>query len=126
MAGFKHRYLIVKLECKMSNGKKIDEGIITTFRTIIYNSIKSNFGEHALGMIDYFEVIERYETLGIVILRCNHAIYKYVCYTICSIGRVNETNVRFNILAVSGILRKAKKKMLEIEGYLELNKCTGS
>jgi len=31
------------------------------------------------------------------------------------VGRTSESRVKFSILAVSGILKKAKRKMLQIE-----------
>lgn len=129
MAGFKHRYIIVKIDSKCMRGKEdtsMNATLAQGIKNIVYNSIKNNFGEYVLGMIDCFDVIERYEHLGIAIVRCNLSIYKYVCYTICSIGKVNETDVRFSILAVSGILRKAKKKMLEIERKLNAGSSTGA
>lgn len=115
MAGFKHRYIIVKIISKDLENKKIDSDITLGIKSFIYNSLKANFGENILGMVDYFEVVESYEALGIVLLRCNLSIYKYICYTICSTGKLKDKNVKFNILGVSGILKKAKLKILEIE-----------
>lgn len=108
MAGFKHRYLIVKVN---------STAVLSNIRNILYKNMKSNFGDHVLSLIDTFEVIESYENLGVVILRCNLAVYKYLCHTIVSIGRIGDSDVRMTINNVSGILKKAKKKLL-----LEINK----
>ncbi|ELA41909.1 uncharacterized protein VICG_01093 [Vittaforma corneae ATCC 50505] len=125
MAGFKHRYIVVKIDYRHTNRREsthLDAALAQGIKNLLYNSIKTNFGEYVLGMIDCFEVVERYDCLGIVIIRCNLSIHKYVCYTICSMGKVSEAEVRFSILAVSGILRKAKKRLLEIENRLSANK----
>lgn len=106
MAGFKHRYLILKVD------SKIESAVLSNIKNILYKNMKLNFGDHVLSLIDTFEVVESYENLGILILRCNLAIYKYLCYTIISIGKVNESEVKITIKNASGILKKAKKKLL--------------
>lgn len=106
MAGFKHRYLVIKIN------SKIESAILSNIKNILYRNIKTNFGDYILSLIDTLEVIESYESLGILILRCNLAIYKYLCYTIISTGTVNDKGVRMTIQNVSGILKKAKKRML--------------
>lgn len=108
MAGFKHRYIVIKIE------SKADAAIASNLRNLLYRSMKTNFGDFVLSAIDRFEVLESHENLGIVILRCNLGIYKYLCYTLISLGRFNDTNVRFSILVSSGILKKAKIKLLRI------------
>lgn len=108
MAGFKHRYIVVKIE------SKADAALASNLRNLLYKSMKTNFGDFVVSAIDRFEVLENHENLGVVILRCNLAIYKYLCYTLISLGRLNDVNVRFSILASSGILKKAKSKLLKI------------
>lgn len=114
MAGFRHRYIIVKIQSEACN-----EAVVDGLKSLLYTSLKTNFGDFVLGMIEVMEVIERYDALHVGIIRCNLAIYKYICHTICSIGKANDSRVKFSILAVSGILKKAKKKMIEIERRLE-------
>lgn len=106
MAGFKHRYLVIKIS------SKIESAVLSNIKNILYRNMKMNFGDFILSLIDTFEIVESYENLGIFILRCNLAIYKYLCYTIISTGSVNDKGVRMTIQNVSGILKKAKKELL--------------
>lgn len=108
MVGVKHRYIVVKIESKAG------AAIASNLRSLLHRHMKINFGDFVLSAIDRFEVLENHENLGIVILKCNLCIYKYLCYTLVSLGRFNDLNVRFSILASSGILRKAKSKLLRI------------
>lgn len=114
MAGFKHRYLIVKIEGLRE--KKLTK---TYIYKVILNSLRHNFGEYALGLIDTLEVIETYENLEIVIIRCNLLIYKYLCYCLIITGSIKESTaeerVKFSILLTSGILKRAKKRFLQIQ-----------
>ena len=104
MAGFKHRYLVLKV----NSDYKVALGV----KNVIYKSMKTNFGDFVLSLVDTFEVVESYEKLGLLILRCNLSIYKYLCYTIISMGKVSNSNIRVSIVNVSGILKKAKKKLI--------------
>jgi RNase P/RNase MRP subunit POP5 len=106
MAGFKHRYLVIKVN------SKIETAIASNIKNILLRNMKTNFGDFILSLIETFEIVENYENLSIIIIRCNLAIYKYLCHTIISIGKINDNNVRLTILNVSGILKKAKKKLL--------------
>ncbi len=109
MAGFKHRYLILRVVANSESTK----ALISNIKNILYKSIKLNFGDSALSLIDTFEVVESYENLNILILRCNLAIYKYLSYCIVSMGKINEIGVRITIENVSGICRRAKMKFVE-------------
>lgn len=106
MAGFKHRYLILKVRTASS------QSFASTLRTILWNGIKEDFGDYVLSKIDYFEVCEYHDHLGIAIIRCNIDVYKYLCYVIVTQGCVHNMNIRMHILFVSGILKKAKKALL--------------
>jgi len=108
MAGFKHRYIVVKIDSKANNA------VASNLRSLLYKNIKHNFGDFVLSTIDCFEILETHENLGIVIIRCNLSFYKYLTYSIVSLGSFNDIKVRFSILATSGILRRAKIKLLKI------------
>ena len=108
MAGFKHRYIIVKID------SKADHAVASNLKSLLHKSIKNNFGDLVLSAIDCIEILETHENLGIVVIRCNLAIYKYLTYSLISLGALNDTKVRFSILATSGILRRAKIKLLKI------------
>lgn len=120
MAGFKNRYLIVKIDSfKKRNLSK------ASIYNILYNNIKYNFGEYTLSLIDTFEVIESYENLEIVIIKCNLQIYKYLCYCLVTFGSIkdqsmqnlNDDKIKFSILLTSGILKKAKRKFLKMNEF---------
>lgn len=132
MAGFKHRYLIVEIKSKE---KRSFEG---SLKRILITGLKENYGDWILGKIDYLEICEYYDSLSIAIIRCNLDIYKYLCHTIITTGRlINDKNtkdcdkriknhdgsikintnksllIQMSILSVSGILKKAKVRFLE-------------
>ena len=107
MAGFKHRYIVLEIE------SNLNESFKSKLKDILYLNLKDNFGDLVLSKIDNFEISEFYENLQIAILKCNLEIYKYLCYTIVTIGKVNSLNVHFKIVAVSGIIKKAKVMLLK-------------
>lgn len=104
MAGIKNRYLAVTYSSGFPT---------TSIKNTLYNSLRINFGEVVLSKIDVFEMLESYDTLKIVILRCNLDVYKYLCHIICTMGRIGDSNVKLSIVEVSGILKKLKKKILK-------------
>ncbi|KAM0680380.1 hypothetical protein GINT2_001438 [Glugoides intestinalis] len=105
----KHRYLILKVYTKEKEICPI------TIKNSIYNSLKFNFGEYVLSMICCFEVIECYPNLAVLTIKCDLDLYKYICYCINTIGTINGTNTKLSVISTSGILRKAKKRLLEFE-----------
>lgn len=107
----KHRYLIIKIES--SEKSDISNTIINTIR----EGLKDNFGEYILSKIERMELCEYHEDLAIAIVRCNLEIYKYVCYLLVTIGKLNRINIRFTIISVSGILKKAKIQLLKYLKY---------
>lgn len=106
MAGLKHRYLAVKLETKSTQFS------CASIKNALYNSLKINFGEYVLSQIDCFDILESHENLGVVIIRCNLSIHKYLCHVICTLGRVGDANVKLSVITVSGILKKARKRLI--------------
>lgn len=104
MAGIKNRYLAVSHNSEFST---------TSIKNTLYSSLRLNFGEMILSKIDVLEILESYDTLKIIVIRCNLDIYKYLCHVICTMGRIGETNVKLSIVEVSGILKKLKKKILK-------------
>lgn len=107
MVGLKHRYLIVQI--KSETGRSF----APTIKTILLNSIKDDFGDYIMSKVDYFEICEYHEALGIVIIRCNLDIYKYLCYAIVTKGQIGKLPTSLRILYTSGILKKAKAKFLQ-------------
>lgn len=114
MAGFKHRYLVLKLD-----GIAPVSEIISNF---IQRRLRADFGEYALGLIDIFEVVEVHKRLGMALIRCNLQIYKYIAYVLITSAGKKEDGIRIQIMTVSGILKKARKKMLNIINHEETDK----
>lgn len=100
MAGFKHRYIIIQIEGP--------NDVSSLLKPTLLKNIKNDFGDLVLSLIDCFEIVEYHSALNIAILRCNLSIYKYLCYSIVSTGKISFSNARISILHVSGILKKAK------------------
>lgn len=107
MAGFKHRYIVVKVE------SKADAPLVSNFKSNLLKNLKLQFGDVVLSLIDVLEIEESYENLGLLIIRCNLSVYKYITYTIVTTGKCNDLNVRFSIVDVGGILKKVKKRVVE-------------
>lgn len=105
----KHRYLILRVYTEEKDFCPI------TIKNSIYNSLKFNFGDYVLSMICCFDVIECYPNLAVITIKCDLDVYKYICHTISTIGTIKGTNVKLSIISTSGILRKAKKRLLELE-----------
>jgi RNase P/RNase MRP subunit POP5 len=102
MAGYKHRYLIIKVDAAS------EKCVPSSIKNAIIKNIKTDFGDVVLGLMDCLEVAEYHENLGIAVIKCNLAIYKYVCYTLVAMGKINKMSIRLQILFTSGILKKAK------------------
>ncbi|KAI4292887.1 hypothetical protein PAPHI01_2161 [Pancytospora philotis] len=76
------------------------------------NGLRDDFGDYIMGKIDYFEVCEYYDALGVAIVRCNLDVYKYLCYVIVTKGQLGKLQVGMRILFTSGVLKKAKRAYL--------------
>lgn len=109
MAGIKNRYLAVSHNSEFP---------ATSIKNTLYSTLRIHFGELILSKIDVLEVLESYDALKIVIIRCNLDVYKYLCYVICTMGRIGETNVKLSIVEVSGILKKLKKKIVKRSNHV--------
>jgi len=108
MAGFKHRYLILEISPRRGHNA------LHTLKRLLERELCTGFGIYSLSLIDYLEVLEYHEALGMAIVRCNLEVYKYLCYTIVTLCKVNKMEIRIEIVAVSGILRRAKRRFLDL------------
>ena len=102
----KHRYLIVHL----SGGT--NEHSASALIQSLREQIQEDFGTYALSLIDKLDVCEYHQNLQVGILRCNLEIYKFLCFSLLTMGA--KKNLRIRLLSVSGILKKAKKEALRI------------
>ncbi|KAI5148331.1 ribonuclease P/MRP protein subunit POP5 [Enteropsectra breve] len=107
MSGFKHRYIVVKVRAEQ------EQSMESTLKTYILKEIKDMFGDYVLAMVDYLEILEYHKTLQLAIIRCNLSIYKYVCYAVIMNKKMSDAKLSCSILHVSGIMKKAKSKLIK-------------
>lgn len=91
-----------------------DASIESALIPLLRSSLKKNFGDYSLGLIDRLELCEYHPNLSIAIIKCNLEIYKQLCYVLVTTGSADRADVKFTVLSVSGILKKCKRKFLSL------------
>lgn len=88
------------------------QSLASTLRSILWEKIGEGFGEYALGKVECLEVCEFHAALGIAVIRCNLGVFKHLCQVISESRAQGDLGLRLEIVSVSGILKKAKQRLL--------------
>ncbi|KAI5170519.1 hypothetical protein PAEPH01_1502 [Pancytospora epiphaga] len=107
MVGVKHRYVILEL-FGMKGGSTG-----SSLRSWLWERMRQRHGEWGLGRIDRLDVCEYYTAMSIAVVRCDLK----TCGLLCKIIREDFPNgdlaPRMGVISVSGILKKAKGRLLK-------------
>lgn len=106
MVKIKNRYIAIRINSLEKDPK------LKQIQNIIYTNLKECFGDIIMSKIEYLEICEIYEQHRKIILKCNLAIYKHICFVISTIGKAMDLNIRLETIFVSGILKKVKSALL--------------
>jgi RNase P/RNase MRP subunit POP5 len=108
MVCIKTRYIVVSFA--FEDGKRVS--LETVLVPIIKAKLEMNFGAYALSMVGRLSVAEYLPNNQMAIIKCDVAACKYILHSLVAIGELSGQKCSFRILWVSGILKKAMKKMV--------------
>lgn len=80
--------------------------------SVIKSRLVSDYGNCVLSMVGRLSVVEYLSNSRIAVIKCDAEVCKYVLSTMRGIGEVSGIECSMRILWVSGILKKAMKKVL--------------
>lgn len=97
----KNRYIIFEIICK-------ETFMFRDVLNAILNSMLSLYGEFGLSRIN-FSLLRYYSDKHFGIFRCDHLSVGKVIASITLIKSINNVEVIFNILKITGTLKKAER-----------------
>lgn len=109
MIRVKGRYVVVKL--RFEEDRKVSLG--ESLAPVIKSRLAMDFGSHAVAMAGHLSVVEYLPHSQIAIVKCDAPACKYVLFTIATIGEVSNIKCSMSILWVSGVLKRAMRRILK-------------
>eukprot|EP00867_Encephalitozoon_hellem_P001328 XP_003887936.1 hypothetical protein EHEL_090600 [Encephalitozoon hellem ATCC 50504] len=87
--------------------------------SVIKSRVEIDYGRHVLSMVGNLGIVEYLPHSQIVVIRCDAPVCKYVLFTITTIGEISGFKCSMSVLWVSGILKRAMRKILK---YVRMEK----
>ncbi|KAG5858786.1 Rpp14/Pop5-like protein [Encephalitozoon hellem] len=115
MVRVKSRYIVVKLLLEEGRGMPG----MDVLGSVIKSRVEIDYGRHVLSMVGNLGIVEYLPHSQIVVIRCDAPVCKYVLFTITTIGEISGFKCSMSVLWVSGILKRAMRKILK---YVRMEK----
>ncbi|KMV65426.1 hypothetical protein M970_090640 [Encephalitozoon cuniculi EcunIII-L] len=80
--------------------------------SVIRSRVCTDYGIHVLSMVGSLVVVEYLPHNQVAVVRCDAPACKYVLFTIATIGEVSDLKCSMSVLWVSGILKRAMRRIL--------------
>ncbi|AFN83719.1 hypothetical protein EROM_091030 [Encephalitozoon romaleae SJ-2008] len=115
MVRVKSRYVVVKL--RPEGNRSVPS--MDVLGSIIKSKVEIDYGRHVLSMVGNLGVVEYLPHSQIAVIKCDAPACKHVLFTIATIGEISGFKCSMSVLWVSGILKRAMRKILK---YVKMEK----
>lgn len=108
MVCIKTRYIVAQM--LFENDRRIS--LETSLVPVIRARLERDYGSHVMSMVGRLSVVEYLPHCQIAVIKCDVSACKYILFTLATIGELPGVRCSISVLWVSGILKKAMRRIL--------------
>lgn len=109
MVCVKTRYIVIRIRPEDDRKVSFESSLVP----IIKSRLKADYGNYVLSMVGRLSVVEYLPHCQMAVIKCDVEACKYILFTMTTIGEVPGMRCSISVLWISGILKKAMKKVLK-------------
>ncbi|KAM0672676.1 hypothetical protein CWI42_100080 [Ordospora colligata] len=105
----KMRYIAVRIRFEKERNISLETSLLPFLKA----KLMDDYGVSGLSKAGHLSVVEYMKHCKIALIRCDVSGYKNLLFTLATIGELNGLKCSMSTIWVSGILKKAMKRILK-------------